>query len=200
MEFRSAHRSGMCLCAMTIGISAFGAVLAQETDQIGTERLQVAQYTASDQLIYPEDADRWVVVGANIGGVYSEAEFNPDNPGQIGVVQMEPSAYAHLLENGKYAEGTMFLLSFYKAQEKPQPDLNGFVQGDVTAREIHIIDSVKYEDGRGFYMSAADGGNLGTMLPAGNECVQCHIEHGDFGGTFAQFYPLIRKFVSQDRQ
>jgi len=61
---------------------------------------------------------------------------------------MEPHAYAYLLENGRYADGTMFLLSLYETQEKPEPALNGFVQGNVAAREIHIIDRAKYEDGR----------------------------------------------------
>ena len=40
-------------------------VFAQFTaDEHLAERLEVAQYTASDELIYPSDTDRWVVVGA----------------------------------------------------------------------------------------------------------------------------------------
>ncbi len=91
----------------------------------------------------------------------------------------------------------MVLSSFYQTQEKPEPGLNGFVQGDLEAREIHVIDRVKYQDNRGFYLFAADGRGPSAMLPAGNECVQCHAEHGDFDSTFTQFYPTIRDVVSQ---
>ena len=173
-------------------------VFAQFTaDEHLAERLEVAQYTASDELIYPSDTDRWVVVGASIGGDYSETEFDPSNPGPISVVQLELNAYTYLLENGRYADGTMFLLSFYQTQEKPEPGLNGFVQVDLMALEMHVIDRVKYQDNRGFYFFDTDERGPSAMLPAGNECVQCHAEHGVFDSTFTQFYPTIRHIVSQ---
>ncbi len=61
--------------------------------------LGVARFTSADELIFPADTERWIVLGANIGGDYSDAEFNPKNPGMIGVVQMEPNAYNYLLEH-----------------------------------------------------------------------------------------------------
>ncbi len=173
--------------------------LVAAVDGAGRDSLDVAQFTPADELIFPADTDRWVVLGANIGGDYSDAEFNPKNPGTIGVVQMEPSAYTYLLENGQYADGTMLLLSFYQAQEKPEPELRGFVQGDLSAREIHVIDRARYQDKRGFYLFA-DGREPSAMLPAGNACVQCHDEHGDFDSTFTQFYPTIRHVVSQESE
>jgi hypothetical protein len=186
------------LLAAVIGLGSFHIVLAQSAaDEHLPENLGVAQFTPSDELIFPADTDRWVVLGANIGGDYSDAEFDPKDPGMIGVVQMEPNAYSYLLENGKYADGTMLLLSFYAAQEKPEPELSGFVQGELSAREIHVIDRVKYQDNRAFYMFAADGNGPSEMLPAGNECVQCHAEHADFDSTFTQFYPTIRDVVDQ---
>jgi hypothetical protein len=169
-------------------------------DERDATRLSAPQFTASDELIFPADTDRWVLLGTNIGGDYSDAAFDPSHPGNIGVVQMEPSAYTYLLQNGEYADGTMFLLSFYETQAKPEPGLNGFVQGDLAAREIHVVDRVKYQDNRAFYMFGADGGGPSAMIPAGNECVQCHAEHGAFDSTFTQFYPTIRDIVSQSPQ
>jgi len=188
----------MILIAAVVGAGWVHLVFAQlAADEHIPEGLGVAQFTPSDELIFPANTDRWVVLGANIGGDYSDAEFDPKDPGTIGVVKMEPNAYGYLLENGEYANGTMILLSFYQTQEKPEPGLNGFVQGDLSAREIHVIDRVKYQDDRGFYMFSADGRGPSEMLPAGNECVQCHAEHGDFDSTFTQFYPTIRDVVSQ---
>jgi hypothetical protein len=186
------------LITAVIGSGLFHIVFAQfATDEHLSEGLGVARFTSSDELIFPADTDRWVVLGTNIGGDYSDAEFNPKDPGNIGVVQMEPNAYIYLLENGEYADGTMLLLSFYETQEKPEPELSGFVQGELSAREIHVIDRMRYQDSRGFYMFAADGNGPSEMLPAGNVCVQCHAEHGDFDSTFTQFYPTIRDVVSQ---
>ena len=186
------------LIAVVVGAGWVHVVLAQSTaDEHLPEGLGIAQFTPSDELIYPSDTDRWVVVGASIGGDYSETEFDPSNPGPISVVQLELNAYTYLLENGRYADGTMFLLSFYQTQEKPEPGLNGFVQGDLMALEMHVIDRVKYQDNRGFYMFAADERGPSAMLPAGNECVQCHAEHGVFDSTFTQFYPTIRNIVTQ---
>ena len=189
------------LITAVIGSGLFHIVFAQSAgDEHLAESLGVAQFTPSDELIFPADTDRWVVLGTNIGGDYSDAEFDPKDPGMIGVVQMEPNAYTYLLENGKYADGTMLLLSFYETQEKPEPELSGFVQGELSAREIHVIDRMRYQDSRGFYLFAADGNGPSEMLRAGNECVQCHAEHGDFDSTFTQLYPTIRDVVSQDAE
>ena len=187
--------TGVFLIA-AVGSAAWVHVVFAQSAVDEHERLGSPQFTPLDELIFPADTDRWVVLGTNIGGDYSDAEFNPKNPGMIGVVQMEPNAYTYLLENGEYADGTMFLLSFYQTQEKPEPGLNGFVQGDLAGLEIHVVDRVKYQDNRGFYLFATDGREPSAMLPAGNECVQCHAEHGAFDSTFTQFYPTIRHIVS----
>ena len=31
----------------------------------------------------------------------------------------------------------------------------------------------------------------GSPVPPGNACVRCHVDHGAFDGTFAQFYPTF---------
>ena len=38
----------------------------------------------------------------------------------------------------------------------------------------------------------------GDPLPAGNDCVRCHVEHGAFEGTFAQFYPTLRPLIPKE--
>ena len=186
------------LIAAVVGAGWVHVVLAQSTaDEHLPEGLGIAQFTPSDELIFPADTDRWVVLRTSSVEDSSDAEFDPKKPRRISVVQMEPNAYAYLLENREYADGTMFLRSFYQTQEKPEPGSNGFVQGDLETRLIHVIDRVKYQDNRGFYLFAADGRGSSAKLPAGNECVQCHAEQGDFDSTFTQFYPTIRHIVSQ---
>lgn len=161
--------------------------------------LGVAQYNASDQLVFPEHTDEWVFLGSSLGSDYGEAPFDPADPGAIGVVQMEPAAYRYFLENREYADGTMFLLSFFASEAESSPQLPGFVQGALQAKEIHVIDSARFTEGRGFflYQAAATPGTASSKLPDNSSCVQCHIPEGRYNGTFTQFYPTIRDLTTQ---
>jgi hypothetical protein len=155
-------------------------------------QLQVAEYTADGQLVFPSGTERWITVGTGLGGDYGEQAFDPQNPGTITVVQMEPAAYDYFVQNERYADGTMLLLTFYSVQQKPEPQLRGFVQQDAVQREIHVIDRSKFaEESRAFFLFPL-GSERAPAMPVGSECVVCHEEHGDFDATFTQFYPVVR--------
>ena len=153
-----------------------------------------ASYTDSGELRFPADTDSWIFVGTTMGGDYNEEPFDPTAGATFGVVQMEPSAYRYFLANGEYADGTMFLLSFHASAAKSEPQLQGFVQGELEAQEIHVIDKARFAEGRAFFFYA-DGGQatpVAAKVPDGSECVSCHNEHGAYNGTFTQFYPPLR--------
>ncbi len=154
--------------------------------------LGVAQYNATNELLYPANLDEWIQTGASLGGEYSDNAFDPQSPGNIGIVQMEPTAYRYFMEHDTYADGTMFLLSFYKGESKSEPQLPGFVQGDLLAQEIHVIDKERFTEGRGFFLFRTPASASSVKVADGSECVACHTEHADFDGTFSQFYPTIR--------
>ena len=172
-----------------IGAATF-AVLGQS----GTEdMIAVADYGANGQLAFPAGTDRWIAVGSGLGGNYAVEPFDPAQPGPISVVQMEPSAYDYFLKTGRYADGTMFLLTFYATQKQPNPALQGFVQADVVGREIHVIDKQRFaQEGSGFFVFSNGTGTPAAPMPVGSACVECHSEHGAFDGTFVQFYPSLR--------
>lgn len=153
--------------------------------------LGVAEYTETGELVYPDNLDAWILMGASLGGDYNAGPFDPANPGVFGVVQMEPNAYRYFLENGEYADGTMFLLSFFGAEAKSEPQLHGFVQGESRGQEIHVIDSERFGEGHGFFGYGQPGGSA-AKLPDGSPCIQCHSVEGDYDATFIQFYPAIR--------
>ncbi len=184
------------LAALFLGSAAISFAQTGSNDD-SAANLSIAQYTAADELVLPADIDRWIVLGTNLGGNYEAGAFDPENPGQIGVVQMEPQAYNYFLENRRYANGTMLLLSFYRTQVKPEPELRGFVQGDLAAREMHVIDRDKYPGDRAFYLYPAGGPEASARLAPDDVCVECHAEHGDFDSTFIQFYPTIRHLISE---
>jgi hypothetical protein len=170
----------------------FTALFAQSRNSVN---LSVARYTADGRLAFPEGTDRWIAIGTGLGGDYEETVFDPANPGSLNVVQMEPSAYEFFSQNGRYADGTMLLLTFYRTLEKPEPALRGFVQGEVALREIHVIDKVRYaSEGRAFF-AYPPGTDSVAPFAEGSECVVCHSEHGAYDATFTQFYPVIRDRV-----
>ncbi len=162
------------------------------------DKLDVARFE-NNELFFPERTEEWIHMGSSLGSEYSDNPFDPANPGTIGVVHMEPSAYRYFLENGEYADGTMFLLSFYGAAAESSPQLPGFVQGELQAKEIHIIDSQRFAEGRGFFLYSAEdtAENASAKLPDNSECVQCHMAEAQFNGTFTQFYPTIRNLINE---
>ena len=170
---------------LLLAATGLGQVCAQTA-------LDTAHYTDAGELVYPGNLDEWIVMGASLGSEYGDQPFDPAAPGSIGMVQMEPQAYRYFLENREYADGTMFLLSFFAAQGQSQPQLPGFVQGEMTAQEIHVIDRARFTEGRGFFVFRNPQQASAARLPDGNDCVVCHMEHGAFDGTFTQFYPTIR--------
>lgn len=174
------------------------ALSQSSTDSVARASLGVAEFTASGQLRFPENADQWIAMGASVGTDYSEEPLDSANPPPIGVVQMEPSAYRYFVENGRYANGTMFLLSFFAPEQNTEPKLRGFVQGALRGREIHLIDRERYADTHAFFLFPGDVSEA-TMVPAGNECIVCHSEHGAFDGTFTQFYPPTRGLSLEGR-
>jgi hypothetical protein len=198
MKTSSAARAA-ALIAVAAGALAPGvAALGQDTPQSATQALQIAQLTPKGKLQKPADLESWIFLGTSLGMGYNPGSFNADRPGQFQVVLMEPNAYRHFVKHGSYAPGSMFLLSFYNSdQQKRSINQNGFTQADLTNYEIHLIDPSRGEDGRAFFVFDANA-TEGNPLPSGNNCVRCHVKHGAFEGTFAQFYPTLRPFVPKE--
>jgi cytochrome P460 len=192
-------------------LAAVAALLAADSPVIAADAItqaastaakpiEVAKFAADGKLQKPADLDNWIFLGASLGMGYNPGSFNAANPGQFQVAMMEPNAYRYFIENGKFAPGSMFLLSFYNADKQPRSiNQNGFTQADLTNFEIHLVDPVKGKDQEGhvFYLFGADA-TQGNPLPPGNACVRCHVDHGAFDGTFAQFYPPIRPLIPKE--
>jgi len=188
----------MCMDKTRLVKTLFGTALTLLASAvIAQNALDAPEYNDEDELIFPENTDMWVHMGSSLGGDYGEEPFDPQSPGSLGVVQMEPSAYRYFLENNEYADGTMFLLSFYTSEAESNPQLPGFVQGQLNAKEIHVIDEARFNEGRGFFLYEATdvAGEASPKIPDGSVCVICHMAEGDYNGTFTQFYPPIRDKV-----
>jgi hypothetical protein len=187
-------KSGRTISVMIVAVLSVAAAYIAFGQ---ASNLGVAEY-GDGALAFPENTDRWILLGSAIGGNYSDEPFTAEDLRSIGVVQMEPTAYDYFLEHREYADGTMMLLTFYGADEKPVPALQGFTQGPVLQREIHVIDRGRFaEEGRAFFVFPGDATAPSPAIPPGSECVSCHTEHGDFDATFVQFYPALRGHLAE---
>ena len=176
-----------------LATAAGAAAVAVQPD----ETLDIARVTAEGNLQKPADLENWVFLGASLGMGYNPGSFNAARPGQFQVAMMEPTAYRYFVKTGRYAPGSMFLLSFYDADKQVRSiNQNGFTQADLTNYEIHLIDPASKE-GHTFFMFGPDTA-AGNPVAPGNACVRCHVQHGAFGGTFAQFYPTIRPRIPKE--
>jgi hypothetical protein len=173
-----------------------GLALLATLPALGQNPLDVARYDVEGNLVYPADLHAWIQTAASVGSDYNEEPIDVENPGTIGVVQMEPTAYDYFQQNQQYADGTMFLLTFYEPRRKTSPQLQGFVQGKMVQQEIHVIDKQRFPetDGHAFfiYRGEAEQRTTAALLAPDNACVACHIPEGAFDGTFVQFYPTLR--------
>jgi hypothetical protein len=179
------------LSALAAAAGAAGLAVQPE------DTLDIARVTTDGKLQKPADLDSWVFLGASLGMGYNPGSFNAARPGQFQVALMEPAAYRFFVENGRYAPGSMFLLSFYDADTQVRSiNQNGFTQAELTNYEIHLVDP-KSKEGHTFYMFGP-GSTAGDPVAPGNACVRCHVKHGAFDGTFAQFYPTIRPLIPKE--
>jgi YHS domain-containing protein len=154
-------------------------------------RIDVARYTQDGELMFPDDTDHWVVMGASLGMGYNEQNFDPNAPGSFVLVSMEPKAYEYFKKTGHFADGTMFTRNSYDAARRMSTNRAGFVMGDYSATEIHVVDRKRFKDGFNFAIFGP-GQTQANILPNGNGCVSCHTKNGAYEAVFAQFYPTIR--------
>jgi hypothetical protein len=186
------------LAAVAAALITTWPVRAPAQEPAAAPRIAVARFSADGKLQKPADLANWVFLGASLGMGYNPGSFNATRPGQFQVVLMEPTAYQHFVRTGRYAPGSMFLLSFYDSDtQKRSINQNGFTQADLTNYEIHLVDASTNADGRVFYLFGANA-TEGSPLPPGNGCARCHNQHGAFDGTFAQFYPTIRPRIPKE--
>src|SRR5262245_50486148 len=135
-----------------------GPASSLAAERVAGASLEVAEFTASGELLRPANLDEWVFLGTSLGMGYNSVDFDPKNPGNLQVVLMEPKAFAHFKAHGNYADGSMFLLSFYAAEQRVSIDRAGFVQGELKNFEIHLLDRGRFAEGRAFYQFAKNDG------------------------------------------
>jgi hypothetical protein len=146
------------------------------------------RFAADGQLHRPEGVDRWILVGASLGQGYRDA--TEAGPGMFHRVYLEPSAYQHFLETGRFPEGTMLALTIRLPERRVPPSRTGWTEGDFVALELAVKNRSRFPGGWAYFDFGRDAD---TAPPIARErCASCHARHAAIDNVFVQFYPQLR--------
>jgi len=145
-------------------------------------------YTASGEMVRPENYREWVFLTSGVDMSYSDSAAAParsvfDN------VFVNPSAYRAFLKSGTWPDKTVLVLEVRGAEGAASINKRGHTQSpEVRGIEVHVKDSSK-EGVWTFYGFGSTG--AGKPFPRTASCYTCHQEHGIVDTTFVQFYPTL---------
>lgn len=110
-------------------------------------------------------------------------------------VYLQPWAYRHFVDTGKFPEGSMFVLSLSVPSTEAAPARAGHYPKDpMPMFEVHVkragIDSTGWD----FY-NFGPGAGPATKIPGSASCYSCHAKEAKVDHVFVQFYPALRRFV-----
>ena len=156
----------------------------------GAEKQVMPKYERDGALLLPKDWRQWVFAGSSLGLSYSENAA--PGPELFHEVLMEPTAYRHFAETGKFREGTMFVLVLHGIGENVLPARRGRFAADLRAVEMAVKDTAHRPEGWAYYNFGGRNGIRPTAPAMPKEsCYNCHIQHAKRDNVFMQFYPLL---------
>lgn len=191
--------------AFLVGLASYGLIAADPATPSKPHdtltKMARPEYDADGKLLRPTGFEKWVVVGTSIGLGYSDGDKkNPDNPGTFHNVYLQPEAFDHYVETGKFPEQSVFIVTnnhSQPAKTKGPVSRLGFVAAPMSGLEIAIKDSKKYPDGWAYFMFHDKPGTPAGKVRAAEreferkDCFDCHAEHGAVDNVFTQFYSVL---------
>jgi hypothetical protein len=190
--------------AATASIASGGIATTLSAQQPSSSSAQVSscyppKYTASGDLILPENFSEWVYVGSPLtpnalnGGKAGFPEFHN--------VYIEPCSYQEYTKTHVFPEGTIFFkeLQLTLPAENPdgsrtEPSGRGYFPGPLNGADVTVKDSKRYADsgGWGYYNFNHHEPKAPTasLKPRG-ECAFCHIASAKKDEVWTQFYPRL---------
>ncbi|MGZ0190708.1 MAG: cytochrome P460 family protein [Alphaproteobacteria bacterium] len=195
---------------MNLRTAALAVVLAMGSAGLGfsgaaAAGISKAEFSADGQVRIPKNWRQWVYVGTPLTP-------NALNDGKVAFpefhnVYMEPSAYAHWVKTGDFAEGTQLAKELVLIRQKPgemEPNGStaevsgvGYFQGEFQGLELTIKDNERFSDQPGgwayfsFGHKAPPYAQTATAFPA-ESCNACHEASAAKDFVFTQFYPVLR--------
>lgn len=195
----------ICAGILLASLAAYAVIAADPAEEkktsVALKGMALPEYDKDGKLLRPTGFEKWVVVGTSIGLGYSDGDSDdPKNPGTFHNVYLQPEAFDHYVETGKFPEQSVFIVTnnhSQPAKTKGAVSRTGFVAAPTSGLEIAIKDSKKYPDGWAYFMFHDKPGKAAPQLRTGEkafdrkDCFDCHAEHAAEDNVFTQFYSVL---------
>lgn len=143
-----------------------------------------------DELLKPHDYRSWVFLSSGLGMAYGP-DAGRGRPAMFTNVFVNPPAYEHFLQTGKWPDQTMFVLEIRRARTEGSINKGGQFQGELVAIEAEVKDG-RFPGQWAFFGFGPGGRNVSSApLPSDASCYTCHKANGAVENTFVQFYPEL---------
>lgn len=181
---------GLCVVAVTL------AALAPRASSNSDSSANTPVYAADGNLKFPANYREWVYLTSGVDMSYSPNMSM--NHSMFDNVFVNPDAYKSFLQTGTWPDKTMLVLEARMAGTKGSINKTGHYQtGEITGREVHVKDSVRFRSTANWAFFNAEDGVTGKLLPKEMECYSCHEQHGAVDTTFVQFYPTLLEIAKK---
>jgi len=147
-------------------------------------------YTADGKLALPENYREWVFLSSGFGMNYSNS--GGSHP-MFTNVYVSPAAYQGFRSNGKWPNGSQFVVEIYSPAQG-SINKSGYFQDQMQGLDIEVKDSSQKNEWS--YYNFNPGDKTAEAL-GGGACNSCHSEHAAVEHTFVQFYPTLLSFAQE---
>jgi hypothetical protein len=152
------------------------------------------RFSATGELIRPEDYREWVYLSSGLGMVYGPAAAaRVGRPPAFTNVFVEPEAYRHFMRTGTWPQPTAMILEIRASATAGSINQGGHFQADIIAVEAAIKD--RRFDGWAYFNFGQ--GDRAAPLPASASCYACHRANAAVDQTFVQFYPTLMEVAKR---
>ena len=154
----------------------------------------VAEFTSDGALVRPENYREWVFVGTPL----TPNDMNNGNAPfpEFHSVYIEPGAWKHYKETGKFREGTVLVKELITVGSKQATSGAGYFMGDYVGLEATIKSKEHFPDepGNWAYFSFGHEYPLAETAKAfpSQSCNACHANAAADDFVFTQYYPVLR--------
>jgi hypothetical protein len=195
MERLSRYRPGqfvsalMLVIALSIGAWRAGAFAPSREPHSASRATTMPEYDQNGALRLPGAYRQWVFVGSSLGLSYNEGQPGSE---MFHETLMEPTAYKHFVETGRFREGTMLALIVHGTGENVLPARRGKFAANVHGVEMAVKDTSHRAEGWAYYnFGGMNGVRASAQAMPKESCYNCHAQHAARDNVFLQFYPLL---------
>jgi Cytochrome P460 len=182
------------LFGLVLLLVAFGSKLQRRVDAAVTSSQATGTnkpvYTADKKLALPANYREWVFLSSGFGMNYSNS--GGSHP-MFTNVYVSPAAYQGFKSNGKWPNGSQFVVEIYSPAQG-SINKSGYFQDEFKGLDVEVKDSSQEHEWS--YYNFSPGEKTAEAL-GGGACSTCHSEHAAVEHTFVQFYPTLLRFAQE---